>query len=133
MRKPHATELWILGALLFALIALNYRYHQKRELTRLQSQSAQTLREIDETIQLQRIWNTRGLREKLETLRRELPGNLVKAFDLRRRELRIRLEGLDSRLLNRVVTRLGALPLQIRELQIDRQGKTYTMECRCAW
>ena len=133
MRRAHTTKLWLLGALLFALIALGYRYHQKQELTRLQRQNAQILQEIRETVQLQRIWNTRGVREQLEKLRRELPGKIVNAFDLRRRELHIRLKGLDSRLLNRVVTRLGALPLQFRELRIDRRGKSYALECRCAW
>jgi hypothetical protein len=133
MNRFQPRELILGAALVLALLAFLYRSSQVRNYRSLQTQTESTLAEIREVLDLKRLWNTKGLRSKLDRLRGVVPASSFKVFDIEQHKAHLKAEGLDGLHLNRLLSRIGGLPVEILSLQIHRQGERYTMECRCKW
>ncbi len=130
----HSTRLgFLLLALAIALGGWSYRHIQEQHLRIRKEESRTILTELATIKQLKKLWGGRGLSEKIDRLKRNLPPAAIKRFEKGRGKLRVQLSGMEGRALNRFLRAMGNLPLRIQSLEIRRQGERYDMECRCKW
>jgi len=125
------------GMLLLALsVALGgwlYKNSQRNAFEKLETDTRRAIAQIRETRALKQYWNSKGLTEKLKRIKQTVPAESFKRFEMKRSSVEILAEGLEGRTLNRFLGKLGALPLQVQRLDIERDGKKYRLECRCIW
>ncbi len=123
----------LLSAFLFAVAGYFYKFSIQKSLFDARIETETALTEIRQTRALKRLWNTRGLQEKINRLKASISPEQIRRFDHRNHRLTIELEKLEGRQLNRFLGKIGALPLQMEHLTIERVGRLYRMECRCKW
>jgi hypothetical protein len=123
----------ILVSLLLLLGAWGFKSYESKRLERVRQESRETHLRIEETLALKKLWETKGLEKKLEGIKTLIPAEGRKKFLRKKRSLEIQAEGLDGRKLNRLLGKLGALPLQFQTLSVARNKDRYTLECRCKW
>jgi hypothetical protein len=132
-RLKSSPEWMILVSLLLLLGAWGFKSYEAKRLERVRQESRETRLRIEETLALKKLWDTKGLEKKLEGVKSLIPAEGRKKFLKKKRSLEIRAEGLEGRKLNRLLGKLGALPLQFQSLAITRDKDRYTLECRCKW
>lgn len=123
----------LLGALLLLSGSWFFKIYEAQRLERIEQESAKTRQQLQETLALQKLWEAKGLEKKLETIRRLIPPPQRKRFLKRHRSLELQVEGMEGRRLNRLLSKLGSLPLRFQKLDITRHNDRYSMECRCKW
>lgn len=126
-------ELLLGGALLLALAAFFYRQSAARDYRALQTETKTTLAEIREVSDLKHLWSSKGIRAKLNRLKSVVPASSFTLFSVDRHKAHLKAEKLDGPHLNRLISRIGSLPVEILSLKVQRRGEQYTMECRCKW
>jgi len=92
----------------------------------------QEVRDFKEIIVLKRIWNSKALSGKIDKLKMIVPVSKVK-WSKKGKKLTARYNGLTPKELNKVMTKLMSLAVQIIELNIAKSGVNYNMECKCKW
>ncbi len=133
MRTLRGIELAVLASILFMIIAGLYNYSQSRRLKQLGEEARITRQEIRDIQALKKLWDDRALPQKVQKLRSLLQSEQLESFTLKKRKLEMKAHNLSGRDLNRLMGKLGALPVQIRSLQIQRSGEHYRLECLCKW
>jgi len=123
----------LLLALFTALGGWFYKNGQRNTLEELEAETRRAIAQIQETRALKQRWNSKGLAKKLERVQKTVPAERLKRFEIKQSVVEIRAEELEGRTLNRFLGKLGALPLQVQTLNIERAGKRYRLECRCIW
>lgn len=126
-------ELAALLAVVFMIGAGAFNLYQSQRLKQVEREVRNTQTELRDTLALKALWDTKGLREKVEKLRGLVRSDQMETFRLKKHMLELRARKLSGRDLNRLMSKLGALPLQIQELEISRSNDLYTLECRCKW
>jgi len=132
-RILHSPTGLIAGALLFLLAAWGFKSYETQRLERTREEVTQTQRQVRETLALKRLWEAKGIDKKIEGLKKLIPAANRKKFLKKKRSLEIRSTDLEGRQLNRILSKIGALPLQVKTLRISRKKDRYTLECRCKW
>jgi len=127
------SELAAVAALVFMVAAGVFHLTQSRALEQTRQEVRQTRQELRETLALKSLWEARGIRDKLQELQKLLPEEKWESFRLKKRSLELSARRLSGRDLNRLMGKLGILPLQIRSLRITRENDDYRLECLCKW
>jgi len=133
MKAPRGLELTVLASLLFMILSGVYSYTQSRRLAQAEEEARNTHREIRDILALKALWDDRNLPEKARKIRSLLRPEQIEDFTLKKRKLEMKTRNLSGRDLNRLMGKLGALPLRIRTLKIQRSGDRYRLECQCKW
>ncbi len=131
MSTPDMRRALLILAAVLMFASLAYRTFEAHRLETVRRQSEQTLKEVAATVALERLWHTKDWKKKLPRLRQMLPQNEIKRFELKGEKLSILLEGVEGKDLNRFLSRLESLPLQIQTLEVQGEKNRYRMECRC--
>ncbi len=131
MNTPDMRRTLLILAAVLMFASLAYRIFEAHRLETVRHQSEQTLKEVTSTVALERLWHTKDWKKKLLHLRQILPQNEIKRFELKGEKLSILLEGVEGKDLNRFLSRLESLPLQIQTLEVQGEKNRYRMECRC--
>jgi hypothetical protein len=92
----------------------------------------QEIKDVKKIVALKRVWADRHLSQKIDRLQSIVPASKVK-WHKRGKKLTAGYQDLTSKELNKVMTKLMNLPLQITSLNIVRKGENYMMECQCKW
>jgi hypothetical protein len=133
MMRLQPRELLLGATFLLAMIAFFYRHNAIRDYRSIQTETTTSLAEIQEVSNLKRLWNSKGVRTKLNQLKGVIPASSFTLFTIDQHKTHLRAEKLDGPHLNRLISRIGSLPVEILSLKVDRRGEQYTMECRCKW
>ena len=131
-RIPRIQVLLFVGFSLF-LGGYLFKAHEEKRLASLQDTLRQTEEEIAQIKGFETLWNTKDLSGKLQRVRKSIPSQKVKHFTVKGKRVQADLVELQGPQLNRILQRIGSLPLQVESVRIQRQGKMYRMECRCKW
>jgi glutamate synthase domain-containing protein 3 len=133
MIRNYQNELII--AVAFFVLAGGFLYQRgmNRKLAASLERSKTTALQITEAKTLQKVWFTKGLKQKVSALRGLVPSSKIKAFNQKKKKLLANYNNLTAQELNTVSTKLASLPVQIQELAITRTGDKYTMRCTCSW
>ena len=134
MNKIRQSPEWLLvAAFTFLLISWGFKTYEKHHLRQTQTKVQQTQQQIRETLALEQLWDSKGLDQRIEELKKLIPLNQQKKFLQKKRTLEISLNNLEGRKLNRFLGKLGALPIQVLTLSVNREKERYSLECRCKW
>ena len=134
MNRLSFSPQWLLiASLLLFLAAWGFKGYEASRLNRIGNEARTTRQHLQETVALQKLWEAKGLGKKLSGIQSMIPQSERKKFLQKRRSLEIQTVGMGGRELNRLLGKLGALPLQFQRLTITRDKDRYSMECRCKW
>ena len=133
MKRIGIKEGALLVALLIAVGGFLFRVTQQRTLERIEKETEQTIAQIREIESLKKVWDSKKVPEKLQKIKTILSKESIKHFEMKGKKVEIAIEGLEGRMLNRLLGKLGALPLQVQALDITRAKEKYRLECRCKW
>jgi len=92
----------------------------------------QEVRDFKEMLAHKRIWGDKGLSKKIDKLQSVVPVSKV-TWSKKGKKLTAHYNSLTSKELNKMMTKLMSLAVQITELDIVRVGENYNVECKCKW
>ena len=92
----------------------------------------QEIRDFKKVIAIKRVWGGKGLSKKIDKLKMIVPGSKV-TWSKKGKKLTVCYTGLTAKELNKIMTKLMSLGVQIMELNITKSDTTYTMEFKCKW
>jgi len=130
--KRYQNELIALGAFVVMLGAYAYKHNQGtsqvQEVQRVQS----SLGELKEVIALKKIWADKKTTKKVASLQTLIPASKVK-WSKKSKKVTATYTGLSSNELNKLITKILNLPVEVRLLDIKKTGSTYNVEFKCKW
>ena len=130
--KRYQNELILAVALLFALTAFVYKNHIYESVVLKNQQTAQELVVLQETAGLKKIWTDKRISSRLDALRSMVPPSKVQ-WHKSGKKLTATFTQLQPSELNRMVSKLLNLPVQIDRIHIVKKGETYEVELKCKW
>ena len=132
--QRYKNELVLLGTFIFLLIAFGYRSSASDNVAENQLKIEQQIEEIDAIDAYKRMWDGKGIANKLKVLRRVVAPSKVKVFSKKSKKLTATYINLTGNELSRVSNKLINLPIQIKSLKINQTGKDqFKLEFTCKW
>ncbi len=92
----------------------------------------QEVRDFKEIIAHKRVWGDKGLSKKIDKLQTIVSASKV-TWSKKGKKLTAHYVGLTPKELNKMMTKLMSLAVQITKLDIVRSGENYNVECKCKW
>jgi len=130
--RPYRYELAVGLSFLLMLMAFVYKNTQVSSQAEQLFAMKQEVREFKEIIAHKRVWGDKGLSKKIDKLQSIVPASKV-TWSKKGKKLTARYKGLSAKELNRLMTKVMSLAVQITELDIAKSGENYNVECKCKW
>ena len=130
--KRYQNELIVAAALVLMLVGYLYKQIQITSQNETMVHSNRSVAEVKEVIALQKIWSDKKITKKVNALQTLIPENKVK-WSSKNKKVTATYKGLTTSELNRVVTKILNLPVEIQQLKIQKLTSTYDMEFKCRW
>lgn len=130
--KRYQNELIVLAA--FVLMFGGYLYKQVQS----SSQEAYAVgtkyavAELKEVIALRKIWSDKKIPQKVANLEKIISPSKVK-WSNKSKKLTAVYSGLTDDELNKLVTKILNLPVEIKKLNIQKTNSSYHVEFKCKW
>ena len=118
---------------LFLLGSIVYDFTQKRAFNKTVQEVKEQKAEITSVGAMQDLWGAKGVISKLKRALNAIPPQKRAIAQIKRSKAKIVLQNLTDKELNRVLSKLAMLPVQFKNLNIQRTGENYSMECLCVW
>jgi len=115
--------------MIFAFIYKNEQISSQAEKVFMMKQSVIELKEI---IEYKRIWGDKGLTKKIDKLKNIVPSSKI-TWSKKGKKLTVKYKDLTPKELNKLMTKILSLAIQIVELDILKSGENYNMEFKCKW
>jgi len=128
----YRNELIVGFSFILILIAFFYKNTQVSSQAEQLFAMKQEVRDFKEIIAYKKIWGDKGLSKKIDKLQTVVPSSKVR-WSKKGKKLTARYVGLTPKELNKIMTKLMSLAVQITELDIAKSGENYNMECKCKW
>ena len=128
----YRNELIVGFSFILVLIAFFYKNTQVSSQAEQLFAMKQEVRDFKEIIAYKKIWGDKGLSKKIDKLQTVVPSSKVR-WSKKGKKLTARYVGLTPKELNKIMTKLMSLAVQITELDIAKSGENYNMECKCKW
>ena len=100
----------------------------KREVNSINNQ----IDEIQYIKNLKRVWTPKQIKSKITKALNNIPNSNKKVI-IKRSHAQISLKNLNDRSLNIALGKLASLPLNFKELTINKNGDKFGLECKCDW
>ena len=130
--QRYRNELIVAAALLFALTALFYKHAKRNEMAQANQQMAKEFALLQETVSLKKIWADKQIGKKVDGLKTLVAPSKME-WRKQGRKLQVKLHDLSASEVNKVVTRLLNIPVQVQRLKAEKTGSSYSMEIACKW
>jgi len=130
--KLYRNELIVGISLVLMLSALLYKNSQISLGTQEMLNNKHMVREFRELISLQKIWVNKNISKKVDKLKEIVPVSKVK-WSKKGKKLTAIYNGLDPKELNKLITTILSMAVQIQELKINRNSSSYDVEFKCKW
>jgi hypothetical protein len=130
--KRYQNELIALAAFVLMLIGYGYKSAQISSQAELMAEAKHSAAEIKEVVALQKIWSDKKTSKKVEKLHTLIPESKVK-WSSKGKKVTATYQGLSARELNKLVTKILNLPIEIQKLKIDKIASSYNVEFKCKW
>ena len=130
--KRYQNELVVLLAFLLMLAALLYKNGQISSQAEDASSTKQAVSDFREIVTLKKIWADKKTSKKVEQLKELIPASKV-TWSKKSKKVTAVYEGLTSKELNKLISKILNLAIVIRELDIKKTGSTYHVEFKCKW
>lgn len=130
--KRYQNELIVLVALFMMSGAYLYKYEQVFKQAENANSMKRSVDEFRETVALQKIWGNKNTASKVDQLQGLIPESKVK-WSKTGKKLTAIYENLSASELNKLVTKILNLAVEIEALSIHQSGSVYRVEFRCKW
>ncbi len=130
--KRYQNELIVVLASLLMLIAIVYKNVQVSSSLESLALSKQEVSEFKELVILKKRWLDKRTSRKLDKLQKLVPSSKVK-WQKKGKKLTASFRGLSSQELNKVITMILNLAVQIELLEIKNDHGSYNVEFKCKW
>lgn len=135
MLHKYQNELMIGVMALVLLGAIMFKTSQHTELQDRSVSTQKLASRIEDIAIMNKLWKKdRSISRKLKMIKQTLSTNKVKKFKIDKKKADIVLENLNASELNNITGKsIASLSVQIIELSIQRNDKSYRLELRCKW
>jgi len=130
--KLYKNELIVVASLLLMLSALLYKNNQIFSRAQEMLSTKHTVREFRELIVLQKTWADKKVSKKVDKLGKIVPASKVK-WSKKGKKLTASYTDLDPKELNKLMTTILSMAVQIQGLKINRNDSSYDVEFKCKW
>jgi len=130
--KRYQNEFIVVLALLLLIIALVYKNVQISSSVESLALSKQEVREFKELVILKKRWLDKRTSKKLDKLQKLVPSSKIK-WQKKGKKLTAAFHGISSQELNKVITMILNLAVQIELLEIKNDQGSYNVEFKCKW
>ncbi len=130
--KLYRNELIVAASLLLMLGTLIYKNSQISSRSQEMSSLKHTVTEFRELVSLQKTWTNKKVSKKVDKLEKIVPSSKVK-WSKKGKKLTAVYKGLDPKELNKLITTILSMAVQIQELKIARNSSSYDVEFKCKW
>ena len=130
--KLYKNELIVAISLVLMLSTLLYKNNQISSRAQEMSNLKQTVTELKELVSLQKIWADKKVSKKVDKLEKIVPSSKVK-WSKKGKKLTAAYKDLDPKELNKLITNILSMAVQIQELKINRNDSSYDVEFKYKW
>ena len=130
--KRYQNELIVLISLLLLISALLYKNMQVSNSVENRTVTKHAVREFKEIIVHKKQWADKDIVKKLDKLKQVVPESRL-SWKKKGKTLTTKFKGLNSKELNKVVTTILNLAVQIQVLEIKADHSNYNVEFKCKW
>ncbi|MCB4747467.1 MAG: hypothetical protein LGB54_02565 [Sulfurovum sp.] len=132
MWKRYQNELIVSVAFVFALSMFIYKLSHHAIKAEASQKVAKEFISLQETVSLKKIWVDKRIDNRLKRIQGMLPRNKV-LWSQKGKRLIATFNTLTGKEVNRVMTKLLNIAVQLESLNITKNGEYYKMEIRCKW
>jgi len=130
--KRYQNELIVTLTLLLLLMSLVYKNVQLSSSAESLALTKQEVSEFKELLVLKKRWLDKRTSKKLDKLQKLLPSSKIK-WQKKGKKLTASFHGISSKELNKVVTMILNLAVQIQLFEIKNDHGSYNVEFKCKW
>ena len=130
--KLYRNELIVVASLLLMLSALLYKNTQISSRSQEMSTLKHTATELRELVALQNTWAGKKVSKKVDKLEKMVSPSKVK-WNKKGKKLTARYSDITAKELNKLITTILSMAVQIQELKISRNSSSYDVEFKCKW
>ena len=130
--RRYQNELIVAAALLLFAGGWFYKYQKQTAEMEHAKEARRELIEVKRLIALKKIWADPKTTKKIDMLKHSVTASKV-TWQKSAKKLHAVFAGLSAREVNTVVTKILNLPVQIKQLDINKSGNSYRVECTCKW
>lgn len=130
--KRYQNEL--IAFIAFVLMFSGYVYKNSQVSSQFETMSAasSSVADVKEVIALKKIWSDKKTTKKVDKLQTLIPADKVK-WSNKNKKVTATYKGLTASELNKLVTKILNLPIEIQKLKIEKLATSYDVEFKCKW
>ena len=130
--KRYKNELIVVLSILLLLMGLTYKNTQYSSSVENHRDTKYAAREFKELISLKKKWADKKMSKKVEKLKKFAAPGKVK-WNKKGKKLSVSYKDLNSKELNKILTTILNLAIQIEKLDIKNNITSYDLELKCKW
>lgn len=130
--KKYQNELIVAIAFCIMCGAYFYKHQQFSRQTEEISSIKRSVDEFREIVAFQKIWGDKNIASKIDQLQTVIPQSKVK-WSKTGKKLTAGYDNLTAAELNKLVTKISNLAIEIEMLSINKSDSMYRVELRCKW
>jgi len=128
----YRNELMVLLSLLLLAGALAYKNAKVSGSIENRNDTKYAVREFKELVALKKRWGDKKISKKVDKLQTLVPKNKV-TWQKKNKKLKASYKALSAKELNKVLTTILNLAVQIVEIEIKNRQNMYDLEFTCKW
>jgi hypothetical protein len=113
-------------------VAFFYKQTQRIQMAEINQQMAKEIAVSQETISMKKIWDDKKVLQKLKRIKTLVPPSKLK-WQKRGRKLTVTFSDMLPSEVNKVITKMLNIAVQIESVKIEKSGEHYNMEITCKW
>jgi len=130
--KRYQNELIALAAFVLMFIGYGYKAVQVSSQADTMASTKHSVGKIKEVIALKKIWADKKTTKNVEKLQTLIPISKVQ-WSSKSKKVTASYKGLSAKELNKLVTKILNLPVEIQKLKIQKIASSYDVEFKCKW
>jgi hypothetical protein len=130
--KLYRNELIVALSLLIMFSALLYKNAQVSSRSQETISIKHAVTEFKELVSLQKTWADKKVSKRVEKLKKIVPSSKIK-WSKKGKKLTAHYTALTPKELNKLVTNILSMAVQIQVLKINRDNSSYNVEFKCKW
>jgi len=130
--KRYQNELIVLFSIVLLLSGLLYKNKQNADSVENRTVTKYAVREFKQIIAHKKQWADKSIAKKLDKLKSVVPASKL-TWHKKAKTLNAQFKGLNSQELNKVVTTILNLAIQIQGLEVKENHSSYDVEFKCKW
>ncbi|MFK5975627.1 MAG: hypothetical protein QM493_03870 [Sulfurovum sp.] len=130
--KKYQNELIVIFSFLFMFGGYIYKTNIVANEAISAVETKKTLSDMRNVIALKKLWTDKKTSQRVAKLKSIVPISKVK-WSNKRKKVKASYRDLSARELNKLISKILSLPIEIKLLTIQNISKSYSVEFKCKW